>query len=170
MNTLYAHIHATRDHPSRARAKPAHAACPALVTERAYLHRRQSAGNPDRPLPTDTDHAGPGWAAFRTRCFGMRTSWVTSSSWPPACGARCRPFRRGFCHLHDGRAAKRVVRRVFLKRGGSALPSRRLLSSAAHPPPHQRRTAVTRPASFYLAWSRWRRGHQACARASHYRA
>jgi SRSO17 transposase len=31
-------------------------------------------------------------------------------------------------------------------------------------------TAVTRPASFYLAWSRWRRRHQARARASHYRA
>jgi SRSO17 transposase len=31
-------------------------------------------------------------------------------------------------------------------------------------------TTITRPASFYLAWSRWRRLHQARARASHYRA
>ena len=30
-------------------------------------------------------------------------------------------------------------------------------------------TAVTRPAGFYLGWSRWRRRHQARARASHYR-
>ena len=30
-------------------------------------------------------------------------------------------------------------------------------------------TIVTRPASFYPAWSRWRRRHQARARASHYR-
>jgi SRSO17 transposase len=30
-------------------------------------------------------------------------------------------------------------------------------------------TTVTRPASFHLAWSRWRRRHQARARASHYR-
>jgi SRSO17 transposase len=30
-------------------------------------------------------------------------------------------------------------------------------------------TATTRPASFHLAWSRWRRTHQARARASHYR-
>ncbi|HEX5142923.1 MAG TPA: IS701 family transposase [Mycobacterium sp.] len=29
-------------------------------------------------------------------------------------------------------------------------------------------TAVSRPASFHLAWSRWRRTHQARARASHY--
>jgi hypothetical protein len=31
-------------------------------------------------------------------------------------------------------------------------------------------TIITRPASFNLAWSRWRRLHQARARASHYRA
>jgi SRSO17 transposase len=30
-------------------------------------------------------------------------------------------------------------------------------------------TTVTRPTSFYLAWSRWRRIHQARARTSHYR-
>ena len=30
-------------------------------------------------------------------------------------------------------------------------------------------TTITRPVSFYLAWSRWRRLHQAQARASHYR-
>lgn len=30
-------------------------------------------------------------------------------------------------------------------------------------------TAITRPASFHLAWSRWRRIHQARARTSHYR-
>ena len=30
-------------------------------------------------------------------------------------------------------------------------------------------TTIARPASFYLAWSRWRRLHQARARASHYR-
>jgi hypothetical protein len=31
-------------------------------------------------------------------------------------------------------------------------------------------TAVDRPADFHFAWSRWRRIHQARARASHYRA
>jgi hypothetical protein len=31
-------------------------------------------------------------------------------------------------------------------------------------------TNITRPASFHLPWSRWRRAHQAHARASHYRA
>jgi SRSO17 transposase len=31
-------------------------------------------------------------------------------------------------------------------------------------------THVTRPSSFHLAWSRWRRIHQARARASHYRS
>jgi hypothetical protein len=31
-------------------------------------------------------------------------------------------------------------------------------------------TNITRPASFHLAWSRWRRTHQARARTSHYRA
>lgn len=31
-------------------------------------------------------------------------------------------------------------------------------------------TTVSRPTSFYLAWSRWRRLHQARARAGHYRA
>jgi hypothetical protein len=30
-------------------------------------------------------------------------------------------------------------------------------------------TTLTRPASFHLAWSRWRRVHQARARTSHYR-
>ena len=30
-------------------------------------------------------------------------------------------------------------------------------------------THITRPSSFHLAWSRWRRLHQARARASHYR-
>jgi hypothetical protein len=31
-------------------------------------------------------------------------------------------------------------------------------------------TNATRPTCFHLAWSRWRRRHQARARASHYRA
>jgi hypothetical protein len=31
-------------------------------------------------------------------------------------------------------------------------------------------TNITRSAGFHLAWSRWRRVHQARARASHYRA
>jgi hypothetical protein len=31
-------------------------------------------------------------------------------------------------------------------------------------------TTVSQPITFYLAWSRWRRIHQARARTSHYRA
>ncbi|MBV2354323.1 CDP-glycerol glycerophosphotransferase family protein [Streptomyces sp. J2-1] len=109
-------------------------AADALVTD--YSSIMFDYANLDRPIVVFADD----WETYRTtrgvyfdlmaespghvaRTQEELTEILTSGAWRDESGAKARAaFRRRFCEYDDGRAAERVVRRVFLGEPESALP------------------------------------------------
>ncbi|MEV0440181.1 CDP-glycerol glycerophosphotransferase family protein [Streptomyces spectabilis] len=109
-------------------------AADALVTD--YSSLMFDYANLDRPIVVHADDwetyaktrgvyfdllAEPPGAVARTQ--EELTEILTTDAWRDAAARRARAaFRRRFCEFDDGRAAERVVRRVFLDEPESALP------------------------------------------------
>ncbi|MCT7356983.1 CDP-glycerol glycerophosphotransferase family protein, partial [Streptomyces sp. 15-116A] len=109
-------------------------AADALVTD--YSSIMFDYANLDRPIVIHADD----WETYRTtrgvyfdlmaeapgpvaRTQEQLTEILTTDAWRDESAAKARAvFRRRFCEYDDGRAAERVVRRVFLDQDESALP------------------------------------------------